>query len=276
MTDPTLDKFFKFMRGLTSTEQKQVWNTMYRYVTYDEKNPMKSEGQKKLHKFMESLSIDETMEVFWNEFRRLALSEYIPQHPSGYFVYGDTGEEIRVGDDVIVEYMTTRGGPCGGKGKVVKYDLNNNVQTVVVEGEFDLIGPQGYLHHHKRYTTGIYDSTYDYANDRYITNLYKTHKGATEMEKHPPYPKDGWFVPNEVEVQLKVPIQHEQEVISLARGYAFKVGTDAYYEDPDNYVTVIIRSNESKERPDPFNLAQVKRRAVMNYGAEITHSESKY
>jgi hypothetical protein len=43
------------------------------------------------------------------------------------------------------------------------------------------------------------------------------------------------------EVQLKLPVEHEHKVVSTLKEAGFDVGTDAYYEDPEHFMTLIVR-----------------------------------
>ena len=49
------------------------------------------------------------------------------------------------------------------------------------------------------------------------------------------------------EIQLKIPIEKSNIVESTLEKAGYDVGTDAYYADPDKYVTVIVRPTKELE-----------------------------
>lgn len=52
------------------------------------------------------------------------------------------------------------------------------------------------------------------------------------------------------EIQFKVPISAGEDIVRKLKQYGYDVGTDAYYADPQNYYTLIVRVT------DPFGLAK--------------------
>lgn len=50
------------------------------------------------------------------------------------------------------------------------------------------------------------------------------------------------------EVQLKVPIDQDDQVMKVLGEAGYDVGSDAFYEDPDRFVTVIVRPGKSTLR----------------------------
>jgi len=52
------------------------------------------------------------------------------------------------------------------------------------------------------------------------------------------------------EIQFKVPVSAGEEIVKKMKEYGYDVGTDAYYDDPQNFYTVIVRVS------DPFKIAR--------------------
>lgn len=64
------------------------------------------------------------------------------------------------------------------------------------------------------------------------------------------------------EIQFKVPLSAGEDIVRKLKQYGYDVGTDAYYADPQNYYTLIVRV------ADPFKIAK---QFAQVYGAVEKH-----
>lgn len=62
------------------------------------------------------------------------------------------------------------------------------------------------------------------------------------------------FVPT-IELQFKTPIDRSEDMVAGLQLQGYDAGTDAFYEDPDNYVTVIVRTHSERKADDIRDLA---------------------
>jgi hypothetical protein len=83
-------------------------------------------------------------------------------------IYYPDGSLPKIGDVIIYRYMTTRGGPDGGVGKIKEIGERFGGPAIILEGEFSSRGPQGTSYHPKEQTMSMMDGglRYNYGKQR--------------------------------------------------------------------------------------------------------------